>query len=106
MSRLVSTTLRLGDPAPPLVLPDLYGSPVSLSPMLEQPPAPPVLSPRAAPPGTLRPPAEPDLQSARARAARAAGTSVAAPSTDSEADPPTRRKRSRRTRPAVAPTEA
>ena len=69
MSRLVSTTLRIGDPAPPFVLPDLYGSPVSLSPMLEQRPALLVFAPGSWSPGMRRQLAELDMQSERVRAA-------------------------------------
>src|SRR6266540_1673346 len=69
MSRLASTTLRIGDAAPPFVLPDLYGSPLSLSPILEQRPALLVFAPGSWSPGMRRQLAELDVQSERVRAA-------------------------------------
>ncbi len=69
MSRLASTTLRIGDAAPPFVLPDLYGSPLSLSPILEQRPALLVFAPGSWSPGMRRQLAELDNESDRVRAA-------------------------------------
>ena len=69
MSRMLSTTLRIGDPAPPFVLPDLYGGPVSLSAILERRPALLVFAPGSWAPGTRRQLAELDNESERIRAA-------------------------------------
>jgi peroxiredoxin len=69
MSRLISTTLRVGDPAPPFVLPDLYGGPVSLTSILERRPALVVFAPGSWSPGMRRQLAELDNQSERLRSA-------------------------------------
>lgn len=69
MSRLLSTTLRIGDPAPPFVLPDLYGGLVSLAATLEQRPALLVFAPGSWSPGMRRQLAELEGQCERLRAA-------------------------------------
>src|SRR4029453_16863121 len=69
MSRLVSTTLHIGDAAPPFVLPDLFGTPVSLSLTLEQRPALLIFAPGSWSPGMRRQLAELDEQTERSRAA-------------------------------------
>ena len=69
MSRLTSTTLRVGDTAPPFVLPDLYGGPVSLTSILERRPALLVFAPGSWSPGMRRQLAELDDQSERLRSA-------------------------------------
>ncbi len=69
MSRLLSTTLRIGDPAPPFVLPDLYGGLVSLAATLERRPALLVFAPGSWSPGMRRQLAELDGQCDRLRAA-------------------------------------
>jgi peroxiredoxin len=69
VSRLLSTTLRVGDVAPPFVLPDLYGGAVALSAILEQRPALLVFAPGSWSPGMRRQLAELDGQCERLRAA-------------------------------------
>jgi len=69
MSRLISTTLRIGDAAPPLVLPDLYGGAVALGGILEHRPAVVVFAPGSWSPGMRRQLAELDAECERLRAA-------------------------------------
>ena len=69
MSRLASTTLRVGDPAPSFVLPDLYGAPVALASILAHRPALLVFAPGSWSPGTRRQLGELDEQCERIRAA-------------------------------------
>jgi peroxiredoxin len=69
MSRLLSSTLRIGDMAPPFVLPDLYGGVVSLSANLERRPALLVFAPGSWSPGMRRQLGELDGQCERLRAA-------------------------------------
>jgi peroxiredoxin len=66
---LTTTTLRIGDAAPPLVLPDLYGGAVALGGILEQRPAVVVFAPGSWSPGMRRQLAELDDQCDRLRAA-------------------------------------
>ena len=68
MSRLLSTTLRIGDQAPPFVLPDLYGGPVSLSAVLDRRPALLIFAPGSWSPAMRRQLAELDTASDRLRA--------------------------------------
>jgi peroxiredoxin len=68
MSGLVSTTLRIGDPAPPFVLPDLYGGALSLGGVLERRPALVVFAPGSWSPGMRHQLAELDSQCERLRA--------------------------------------
>jgi peroxiredoxin len=66
---LISSTLRIGDLAPPLVLPDLYGGVVALGGILEQKPAVVVFAPGSWSPGMRRQLAELDDECERLRAA-------------------------------------
>lgn len=68
MSRLSSTTLRIGGVAPPVVLPDLYGGAVSLSGILERRLALLIFAPGSWSPGMRRQLTELDGECERLRA--------------------------------------
>jgi len=68
MSRLSSTKLRIGEVAPPVVLPDLYGGAVSLSGILERRPVLLIFAPGYWSPGMRRQLAELDGECERLRA--------------------------------------